>query len=191
MLILKIDATETDTLFGIVTHRQSRAPYKGAGPPTGGVLSNESTENGVGGARPLSRRERGQSLRRRPTRRKGWSLLASSGRLIGQAMSIKLLAGMTLFLLVGAVLPFCLGQKSPPADPSPAGDTLSTWQPKRGGIADAGRFLPRPKRSPRPSHAGRRCGFPPLPTNCRRRRRFRQRPRPSASRRQPQRLPSR
>ena len=58
-------------------------------------------------------------------------LLESSGRWISQAMSIKLLAGMTLFLLVGAVLPFCLTQKSPPAGPSTAGDTLSTWQPER------------------------------------------------------------
>ncbi len=58
-------------------------------------------------------------------------LLESSGRWIGQAMSIKLLAGMTLFLLVGAVLPFCLGQKSPPPGASAASDTISAWQPKR------------------------------------------------------------
>jgi hypothetical protein len=58
---------------------------------------------------------------------KGWDLLGSSGRWIGQAMSVKLLAGMTLFLLVGAVLPFCLGH-NPPAEPS-AGDTLSASSP--------------------------------------------------------------
>ncbi len=59
------------------------------------------------------------------------SLLGSSGRWIGQAMSVKLLAGMTLFLIVGAILPFCLNQKSSPMAP-PAGDNaLSTWQPKQ------------------------------------------------------------
>jgi hypothetical protein len=65
---------------------------------------------------------------------KGWGLLASSGRLISQGMSIKLLAGMTLFLLVGAILPF-LGKdspsaNSPPANSSPAGDALLTWHPR-------------------------------------------------------------
>jgi hypothetical protein len=60
---------------------------------------------------------------------KGWDLLGSNGRWIGQAMSVKLLAGMTLFLLVGAVLPFCLGHKPPAGDPSTAGDTLSASSP--------------------------------------------------------------
>jgi hypothetical protein len=59
-----------------------------------------------------------------------WNLLGSSGRWIGQAMSIKLLAGMTLLLLVGAVLPLCLSQKSKTADVSTADSALSTWQPK-------------------------------------------------------------
>jgi len=66
---------------------------------------------------------------------KGWGLLASSGRWISQALSIKLLAGMTLFLLVGAVLPFCIGKNSPPAEPSPAGDSVSTWHPKPAGAS--------------------------------------------------------
>jgi hypothetical protein len=43
-------------------------------------------------------------------------LLASSGRLINQAASAKLLAGITLFLLVGAVLPWCIGKGSSSAD---------------------------------------------------------------------------
>jgi hypothetical protein len=63
----------------------------------------------------------------------GWNLLGPSGRWIGQAMSIKLLAGITLFLLVGAILPFCLVQKSPTPNPSAWGDTLSSWQPKQAG----------------------------------------------------------
>jgi len=61
---------------------------------------------------------------------KGWRLLVSSGRLVGQATSIKLLAGVTLFLLVGAVLPLCIGKGSPPVNPPPAGDALSTWHPR-------------------------------------------------------------
>jgi hypothetical protein len=63
---------------------------------------------------------------------KGVGLLASTGRLIGQATSIKLLAGTALFLIVGAVLPFCIG-KSPPANLSPAGDSLTEMQPNSSG----------------------------------------------------------
>jgi hypothetical protein len=59
----------------------------------------------------------------------GLGLLASSGRLIGQTLSIKLLAGTALFLLVGAVLPFCIGKSSPPADSS-AGAPAMTAQDK-------------------------------------------------------------
>ena len=59
----------------------------------------------------------------------GWSLLGPSGRWIGQAMSIKLLAGITLVLLVGAILPLCLNQKSPTAGPLAGGDALSSRQP--------------------------------------------------------------
>jgi hypothetical protein len=73
---------------------------------------------------------------------KGLGLLASGSRLFGQAASIKLLAGMTLFLLVGAVLPFCIGigKNPPPANLSaanslPAGDSLSTWQPRGDAAA--------------------------------------------------------
>jgi hypothetical protein len=39
-------------------------------------------------------------------------LLASSGRIIGQKISFKLLAGISLFLLVGAVLPAILPRKA-------------------------------------------------------------------------------
>jgi hypothetical protein len=52
-------------------------------------------------------------------------------------MSIKLLACVTLFLLVGAVLPFCLGPKSSTADPAIAKDTPSLLQPKPDGSATA------------------------------------------------------
>jgi hypothetical protein len=69
-----------------------------------------------------------------PHKAKGLGLLASSGRLIGQAMSIKLLAGTALFLIVGAVLPFCIGTKTP-ADPLPAHDSLVTAKPKSPKVA--------------------------------------------------------
>jgi len=60
----------------------------------------------------------------------GLGLLASSSRLIGQASSVKLLAGTALFLLVGAVLPlFCIGKNPPPANSSPSGDSCVASQP--------------------------------------------------------------
>lgn len=65
----------------------------------------------------------------------GRSLWGSNGRWIDQAMSIKLLACVTVLLLVGAVLPFCLGPKSPTGDPTTAADALSSWQPKPGQSA--------------------------------------------------------
>ena len=58
----------------------------------------------------------------------GLGLLTSSGRLIGQTLSVKLLAGTALFLLVGAVLPFCIGKNPPPADSSPAGTATAQHQ---------------------------------------------------------------
>jgi hypothetical protein len=65
---------------------------------------------------------------------RGRGLLESSGRWISQAMSVKLLAGMTLFLLVGAVLPFCIGRNADSKDstaaiPLSSGDAVSTGQP--------------------------------------------------------------
>ena len=63
----------------------------------------------------------------RGNEKRGLGLLASSGRLIGQATSIKLLAGMVLFLMVGAVLPFCIGKNCEPADATPASDSVATW----------------------------------------------------------------
>ena len=59
----------------------------------------------------------------------GFGLLASGGRLIGQTTWIKLLAGTVLFLLVGAVLPFCIGKNSPPANSSVVSDSVATAQP--------------------------------------------------------------
>jgi hypothetical protein len=59
----------------------------------------------------------------------GLGLLASGGRLFGQTLSIKLLAGTALFLLVGAILPlFCIGKNPPPANSSPTGDSPVTAQ---------------------------------------------------------------
>jgi hypothetical protein len=60
---------------------------------------------------------------------KGLGLLASGRRLVGQALSIKLLAGTALFLMVGAVLPFCIGNKAP-ADLPPIQDSLVTVEAK-------------------------------------------------------------
>ena len=60
----------------------------------------------------------------------GLGLLASSGRMIGQAMSVKLLAGTALFLIVGAVLPFCLKGNPEPADSLPAASSQATSPPK-------------------------------------------------------------
>jgi hypothetical protein len=70
---------------------------------------------------------------------RGLRLLASSGRLIGQAASIKLLAGMTLFLLVGAVLPFCISKTCPPEKSPPAMESLATWEPQSAkALAEVG-----------------------------------------------------
>jgi hypothetical protein len=66
---------------------------------------------------------------------KGWGLLASSRRLIGQAMSFKLLAGMALFLLIGAILPW-IGRDTRPVNSPPVGDATATWHP-RGSEASA------------------------------------------------------
>ena len=63
-------------------------------------------------------------------------LLASSSRMIGQALSIKLLAGTALFLLVGAVLPFCLSKAHPPAD-SPADNSVATEKARSAEVAPA------------------------------------------------------
>jgi hypothetical protein len=68
---------------------------------------------------------------------KGFGLLASSGRLIGQAVSIKLLAGTTLFLIVGAILPFCMSGKTPATDPATGHDSLVATTPKSAKTAPA------------------------------------------------------
>jgi hypothetical protein len=54
-------------------------------------------------------------------------LPASTGRLIKQALSFRLLLGTALFLLVAAVVPFLSGKKAPSADPSPAADSATAW----------------------------------------------------------------
>ena len=51
-------------------------------------------------------------------------------------MSIKLLACVTVLLLVGAVLPFCLGPKSPTGDPTTAADALSSVATQARAIRD-------------------------------------------------------
>jgi hypothetical protein len=71
---------------------------------------------------------------------KGGGLLASSRRLFGQATSIKLLAGTALFLLVGAVLPFCIGNK-PPADLSPPQELVAV-KPKASNAGPQASAVP-------------------------------------------------
>jgi hypothetical protein len=61
-------------------------------------------------------------------------LLGPNGRLIGQATSIKLLAGTALFLVVGAILPLCIG-KSLPANRTPVDNSLMATQSKSGKAA--------------------------------------------------------
>jgi hypothetical protein len=55
----------------------------------------------------------------------GRGILASGGRLIGQAQSVKLLAGLALFLLVTAVLPFCINVRSSSVDSLAACDSVA------------------------------------------------------------------
>jgi hypothetical protein len=56
-------------------------------------------------------------------------LSESGGRLIRQALSFKLLAGLTLCLLVVAVVPFpWFGQPSSATEPSVADDSVGSWQ---------------------------------------------------------------
>jgi hypothetical protein len=54
-------------------------------------------------------------------------LPTSAGRLVKQALSFRLLIGTALFLLAAAVIPFALGKKAPPGDPSPASDSATVW----------------------------------------------------------------
>ena len=65
-------------------------------------------------------------------------LPASTGRLIRQALSFRLLVGTALFLLAAAVIPFALGKKAPSVDPSAATDAASAWHSASGSAsADA------------------------------------------------------
>jgi hypothetical protein len=60
---------------------------------------------------------------------KSTSGLLASGRLLGQAMSCKLLAGMTLFLLVGAAIPFSIKSKNASDDFSLPSNSVAAGQP--------------------------------------------------------------
>lgn len=55
-----------------------------------------------------------------------WNPLASGSRWIGQAAAVKLLAGMTLFMIVGAILPFYLGHKTSPGDTASQSGAFAT-----------------------------------------------------------------
>ena len=59
----------------------------------------------------------------------GMGLPRSTGRLLRQALSFRLLAGAAVLLLIAAVvpLPFPFGAKTSPADPSPTADSVTTW----------------------------------------------------------------
>jgi hypothetical protein len=61
---------------------------------------------------------------------KGLALLASSSRMIGQAMSFKLLAGLTLFLPIAAVLPFCMSKGSAPLTTPRAAESVAAAKSK-------------------------------------------------------------
>jgi len=52
-----------------------------------------------------------------------------SGRLLGQAISCKLLAGMMLFLLVGAAIPFSIRDKKVAESPKSPSDVLAVNRP--------------------------------------------------------------
>jgi len=57
------------------------------------------------------------------------SELLASGRLLGQAISCKLLAGMTLFLLVGATIPFSISSKHASDDSSLSSNPVAVDRP--------------------------------------------------------------
>ncbi len=65
-------------------------------------------------------------------------ILVSTGRMIGQAVSFKLLAGIMLFLVVGAVLPFFVGKDRPAAGELSSSDseTIDSTKPA-SELADA------------------------------------------------------
>jgi hypothetical protein len=77
-------------------------------------------------------------------------LPASTGRLIKQALSFRLLIGTAFFLLVAAVIPFVFGKKAPSADPSPATDSATVWHngsnPASAETLPAEKILPMPAR---------------------------------------------
>lgn len=54
--------------------------------------------------------------------------LLSTGRLINQALSFKLLAGAVLLLMVMAVVPFLVKKAGTSADPPVVADPATTWQ---------------------------------------------------------------
>ena len=62
-------------------------------------------------------------------------LPVSTGRLIKQWLSFRLLVGTALFLLIAAVIPFALGKKAPSVDPPSATDTATTWHSASGSAS--------------------------------------------------------
>jgi len=56
----------------------------------------------------------------------GGSLFESGKRWIGQAAAARLLAGVTLFMIVGAILPIYLKHKAPSADPASQNSPFAT-----------------------------------------------------------------
>jgi len=68
----------------------------------------------------------------------GGGMLASTGRLINQVVSFKLLAGIMMFLLVGAVLPFSIGRNRPATDDLSSKDSQATCPAESASeLADA------------------------------------------------------
>lgn len=60
---------------------------------------------------------------------KGTAGLLASGRILGQAMSCKLLAGLTLFLLVGAAIPFSIKHKNASNETPAPSNSVAVSQP--------------------------------------------------------------
>jgi len=56
-------------------------------------------------------------------------LPASTGRLLSQALSFKLLAGAAFLLLLAAIVPFLFNKKGAPSDASPSMASAPPWHP--------------------------------------------------------------
>jgi hypothetical protein len=154
-LILKIDTIGTDTFSQVDTPDQTVRARKIEHRP-----DRENTGN-----REMQSTERNWTvLARIPDLNAGsdaaadeetfMGLPASTGRLIKQALSFKLLIGTALFLLVAAVMPFVFGKKAPSADPSPVIDSAAAWHsgsnPALAERLPAGKMSATPAASSRP-----------------------------------------